>query len=201
MELGFVWPLGYKRVNTCGYMWSSTAPFCEGQCGSGWEFLRKDAYGDGAYCMTGWKHLCKGCTSNQREHPIVEDVSSSAAIWRCSDFFPRVCGAGFGDFGINAIVLMSHDEENEEVDLTVSMDLCEDFGDTGIEFILGGDAEVCTEELGFDQNADLKFDIFKGSLPLDVSQFDCTTKADDGDYCDIGHQRVPHVFMLIIISY
>eukprot|EP01083_Nonionella_stella_P280631 954672_1 len=98
-------------------------------------------------------------------------------IWRCSDFFPRVCGAGFGDFGINAIVLMSHDEENEEVDLTVSMDLCEDFGDTGIEFILGGDAEVCTEELGFGQNADLKFDIFKGSFPLDVSQFDCTTKA------------------------
>eukprot|EP01083_Nonionella_stella_P228779 810494_1 len=189
-------------IESCGYRWSGTAPFCNGGCDSGEDYVRKDAYGDGAYCVTGWKHLCKEClTVVDYNLDIVEDVENSAPIWRCSQQFPKICGAGFGDFGINVIVLMTHDEANKEIDFTVSMDLCADFGDTIIASVLGGDAEVCTEEIGFGANADLKFDIFKGSFPVDVTQFDCSTRNEDGDYCDIARQIVPQYFHILIIIF
>ncbi len=45
------------------YKWYGTAPFCSGECPSGWTYVKRDKRGDGARCWTGWKHQCKQMSS------------------------------------------------------------------------------------------------------------------------------------------
>lgn len=41
-----------------GCQWKGTAPFCDGQCDSGWRLQAWDRCGDGLCCKTGQKVLC-----------------------------------------------------------------------------------------------------------------------------------------------
>ncbi|KAF2277168.1 uncharacterized protein EI97DRAFT_489769, partial [Westerdykella ornata] len=44
----------------CRDYWDGTAPFCSGgPCKPGWHAGGSSDYGDGAYCITGHKVLCK----------------------------------------------------------------------------------------------------------------------------------------------
>ncbi|KAF8905724.1 hypothetical protein CPB84DRAFT_1771049, partial [Gymnopilus junonius] len=38
--------------------WKGTAPFCEGSCEEGYTTERRDIFGDGHRCITGFKVYC-----------------------------------------------------------------------------------------------------------------------------------------------
>jgi hypothetical protein len=89
----------YARADT----WRGTAPFCEGECLPGEQKIGESDYGDGAYCVTGKKVLCRNTsptcpsTSTRTEcYGVVKICENGAADqsgqWRaCNSYACGVC--------------------------------------------------------------------------------------------------------------
>ena len=62
-----------KRVTATVYKWFGTAPFCDGECPSGWTYVKRSKTGGGARCWTGWKRQCKKVTTvEQCQKPALD---------------------------------------------------------------------------------------------------------------------------------
>lgn len=86
--------------------WRGTAPFCSGECKEGETAIRRDKSGDGAYCWTGTKVLCRNdepqCNARQtktRCYGVVMICDDGYYEWpgeqwkSCNKY---ACGACFG---------------------------------------------------------------------------------------------------------
>ncbi|KAI1762710.1 hypothetical protein GGR53DRAFT_403198 [Hypoxylon sp. FL1150] len=74
-------PLGLDTRQVANCYWSGTAPFCQGECDSGYSDCGTDGCGDGACCATGYKKFCclGGCSAASSALAIgLEDGSASA---------------------------------------------------------------------------------------------------------------------------
>ncbi len=89
--------------------WRGTAPFCAGECLSGETQIDSSSSGDGGYCWTGKKVLCRNnelsCSATQTktscwgfvticDNGSYENAHSSVPVWKsCSKY---ACGPCFG---------------------------------------------------------------------------------------------------------
>lgn len=83
--------------------WRGTAPFCDGQCLAGEEKIGESDYGDGAYCVTGKKVLCRNSnptcpvTSTKAECYGVVKICENGSVdqtgfWRsCNTYACGLC--------------------------------------------------------------------------------------------------------------
>lgn len=112
IELAGIWLLATPlQADT----WRGTAPFCSGQCLPGESEVRRDSRGDGGYCLTGSKALCRNssrlCSATSAKAEcygavmVCENGSNDplSGAWNaCSAYACGVC-IGFGDNGISIL--------------------------------------------------------------------------------------------------
>jgi len=55
-----------RTVTSTAFKYFGTAPFCDGECPSGWTYVKKSKTGGGARCLVGWKHQCRKVTQAEQ---------------------------------------------------------------------------------------------------------------------------------------
>jgi len=86
--------------------WRGTAPFCDGKCQGGEETIAVSDYGDGGYCVTGKKVLCRNASQSCK--PTHTKATCYGVVMVCENGFQETlnqvwhtcttyaCGACFG---------------------------------------------------------------------------------------------------------
>ena len=65
--------VGFIAFTARADTWRGTAPFCAGECLAGETKISTSDYGDGGYCITGHKVLCKN------NHPMCQSLQTKTA--------------------------------------------------------------------------------------------------------------------------
>lgn len=68
-------------------VWRGTAPFCEGRCLAGEVEVQRSDSGDGGYCVTGHKVLCRGRSSTPTCQPLQTNVACKGVVLICNNGF------------------------------------------------------------------------------------------------------------------
>jgi len=81
VAIGVLVAPGLVRADT----WRGTAPFCDGHCLGGEEQIGLSDYGDGGYCVTGHKALCRN--SSQGCKPTESRATCYGVVMVCENGF------------------------------------------------------------------------------------------------------------------
>lgn len=68
-------------------VWRGTAPFCDGKCLGGEQTIGRSDYGDGGYCVTGHKVLCRGANTNPSCKPQETKTNCYGVVMVCENGF------------------------------------------------------------------------------------------------------------------
>ncbi|KAF5544861.1 hypothetical protein FNAPI_9300 [Fusarium napiforme] len=90
-----------KPVGASGCRWEGTAPYCDGECESGWSERGRSQCGDGSCCWTGSKALC--CEDEDAAQKLVKQqdkVGASGCRWEgTAPYCAGECESGWSERG------------------------------------------------------------------------------------------------------
>jgi hypothetical protein len=83
--LGIVYGLGMSLAKAD--VWRGTAPICDGKCLPGEVEVQRSDTGDGGYCVTGHKVLCRGRDATPTCQPLQTNVACKGVVMICQNGF------------------------------------------------------------------------------------------------------------------